>query len=145
MTSAVVDVNVLVSSVLVASGNPRRVLEAWHADRFVLKTSMAIIADVEEKLRSSRIAHRYHLTEDQISSILALLRAHAELVVVPADDVPVVAGDPEDDGVLAACRLGHVAYLVTGDHGLLDLREYAGVRIVSPRAFLETFGERNDQ
>lgn len=136
MTSAVVDVNVFVSSVLVAAGNPRRVLEAWQAQQFILKTSVAIIADVEEKLRSSRIVRRYRLTEEQIGWILALLRTQAELVAMPAEDIPIVTGDPEDDGVLAACRLGEVDFLVTGDHGLLDLREYEGVRIVSPRAFL---------
>ena len=48
-----------------------------------------------------------------------------------------MTGDPEDDYVLATGRLARADYLVTGDRGLLDLVAYAGMRIVTPRAFVE--------
>jgi predicted nucleic acid-binding protein len=54
----------------------------------------------------------------------------------------VVTGDPEDDYVLAAVRLGRADYLVTGDHGLLALREYAGAKIVGPREFVTILESR---
>ena len=48
-----------------------------------------------------------------------------------------VADDPDDDKVLAAAREGRAEQVVTGDGGLLRIGEYEGIRITSPRAFLE--------
>jgi predicted nucleic acid-binding protein len=38
---------------------------------------------------------------------------------------------------IAAAVEGRAAFLVTGDPHLLALSEYGGVRVVSPRAFLD--------
>jgi uncharacterized protein len=45
--------------------------------------------------------------------------------------------DPDDDKYVAAAVEGRVGFLVTGDSDLLDLKEYQGIRIVSPRVFLD--------
>jgi predicted nucleic acid-binding protein len=42
-----------------------------------------------------------------------------------------------DDKYLAAALLGRATYVVSGDHHLLDLGEYQGIRILKPRPFLE--------
>ena len=47
-----------------------------------------------------------------------------------------MAGDPDDDAVLATTRLSRAEFLVTGDRGLLALSSYEGARIVTPRQFL---------
>jgi hypothetical protein len=73
---------------------------------------------------SPRISRRYHLTEQDIAWALELLTTFAQLVPVP------------DDEVLATGRLAQAHYLVTGDRGLLDLRAYAGMQIVTPRDFI---------
>jgi predicted nucleic acid-binding protein len=54
--------------------------------------------------------------------------------------VPVtgVASHPEDDVVLATALSGSAQYLVTGDHGLLELRTYRDLIIVSVHEFLAT-------
>ena len=41
---------------------------------------------------------------------------------------------------LAAAVEGRAAFVVTGDPHLLAVGQYAGVRIVSPRAFLDFLG-----
>jgi predicted nucleic acid-binding protein len=63
----------------------------------------------------------------------------AELVAGAAQ-VSGVSKDPDDDKYLAAAVEGRAAFLVTGDPHLLAIRQYAGVRIVSPRAFLDFLG-----
>jgi predicted nucleic acid-binding protein len=62
---------------------------------------------------------------------------HAEMVAdLPA--LRVVAGDPKDDPIIATAVVAKADYLVTGDRAhLLPIREYQGIRIVSPREFLE--------
>ena len=48
-------------------------------------------------------------------------------------DVKAVKDDPDDDKYLIAALLGRAGFVVSGDHHLLDLGEYQGVRIVKPR------------
>lgn len=45
--------------------------------------------------------------------------------------------DPDDDKYIAAAIEGRAGFVVAGDSDLLDLKEFDGVRIVSPRVFLD--------
>lgn len=138
MIRAVVDVNVIVSAVLGPLGLSRRILLAWEAGLFSPITAVGIIAEVEEKLGLPRISSRYNVrSPEDIRWVLGLLQTLAELTPVPSEKCGVVTGDPEDDYVLATGRLAQADYLVTGDHRLLELGEYEGMKIVSPRHFLE--------
>jgi uncharacterized protein len=58
-------------------------------------------------------------------------------VVVPTIDVSGVAPHTTDDLVLAAAVTADAGYLVTGDKRFLAVGSYAGVTILSPRAFLD--------
>ena len=48
-----------------------------------------------------------------------------------------VSKDPDDDKYIAAAIEGRAGFVVAGDSDLLDLKEYDGIRIVSPRVFLD--------
>jgi putative PIN family toxin of toxin-antitoxin system len=133
------DVNVLVSSAIAPLGASRAIVSAWRANQLELATAEGIIAEVETKLRSTRIRARYRLSESHIRSAIDILRTQAEIVWVPSHTVVHVTGDPEDDYVLAAAALAHVEYMVTGDKALQALGSHGGVPIVSPAAFLRGF------
>jgi len=45
--------------------------------------------------------------------------------------------DPDDDKYIAAAIEGRAAFVVAGDSDLLNLKEHDGIRIVSPRVFLD--------
>jgi len=47
-----------------------------------------------------------------------------------------VSEDPDNDTYIAAALEGRCSYIVSGDPHLLTLAEHEGVRIVTPRAFL---------
>lgn len=119
-----------------ALGFPRQVVEALRAGRFAAATSAGIIAEVEMKLRLPRISRRYGLTDHDVAWPIDLLTSFTQLVDVPAHEVISVTGDPEDDLVLATGRLARADYLVTGDRGLLELRSYESMAIVTPREFV---------
>ena len=52
-----------------------------------------------------------------------------------------VCRDKSDDVVLAAGLAGKADVIVTGDDDLLVLKKFRGIRILSPRQFLELLGE----
>jgi len=140
MASATLDVNVLVSAAISPRGTPYQLIEAWHAQRFEVITSQHIIDQLVLKLRSDRIGRRYGLTPATIRDFTAPLRRDARHIVLSPSAILPVTGDPEDDAVLATARLGQAAYLVTGDGGLLARSPYAGIPIITPRAFLDLLG-----
>jgi hypothetical protein len=43
----------------------------------------------------------------------------------------------DDDEIIACALEAEADYIITGDPHLLNLKEYRGIRIVTPRAFLE--------
>ncbi|MCC7107325.1 MAG: putative toxin-antitoxin system toxin component, PIN family [Chloroflexi bacterium] len=144
MIRAVVDVNVLLSAILGPLGFSRRVLLAWEANRSVAIASEGIYTELEQKLALPRISRRFNVRNpDDAIWLQGLLRTQAELILVPLADRPHVTGDPEDDYVLATGRLARADYLVTGDHGLLALEQYATMQIVTPRQFMELLDSRS--
>jgi predicted nucleic acid-binding protein len=64
-------------------------------------------------------------------------------VVVPTIVVSGVAPHAEDDLVLAAAVTAEADYLVTGDKRFLAVGSYAGVTVLSPRAFLDVLEAEN--
>ena len=51
-----------------------------------------------------------------------------------------VSRDRDDDELIAPAIEGRAAFVLAGDSDLLDLKEYEGIRIVSPRVFLDLLG-----
>jgi putative PIN family toxin of toxin-antitoxin system len=137
MPGVVLDINILVSSLIAGLGFPRQIFAAWRSGRYTLITSAGMIAELEEKLSLPRIARRFNATPELAQDTVTLLRNQATIVAVPAEERRVVTGDPEDDLVLATGRLAQANYLVTGDRKLLDLKQYEGMAIVTPREFAQ--------
>ncbi|MBI3385275.1 hypothetical protein HY030_03740 [Candidatus Gottesmanbacteria bacterium] len=48
----------------------------------------------------------------------------------------VVAKDPGDDKFIACAISGNANYLVSGDKHLLEMNNYHGLKILSPKGFL---------
>ena len=64
-------------------------------------------------------------------------RPHLSRVLPPARLSSRVSRDADDDNVIATAVAGHCDGIITGDLDLLVLREFAGVRIATPRQFLD--------
>ncbi len=79
---------------------------------------------------------KFGLSAVEIAEILADLRAFAEYVELD-ETVAAISEDPTDNVFLALARAGRATHIVSGDHHLLDLGSFEGVRILSVRAFIE--------
>jgi putative PIN family toxin of toxin-antitoxin system len=84
-----------------------------------------------------RLSRRHRLSPAEISSIAADLAEFATLVE-PTERLQVVLDDPDDDKLLDAAVAGHADFIISGDHHLLELRTYRGIRVVSPAVFVLT-------
>lgn len=134
MTSAVLDTNILASGALTVSTTPRQIIDKWRDGKFELIISEHIVSELEETFRKPYF--RNLLKTKDIDEFLDLLLSEATLTLITTK-VQSVATHPEDDLILATAESGRASYVVTGDHGLQNLKKFKNIKIVSPRAFSE--------
>jgi hypothetical protein len=134
---AVVDTNVLVSGLLSEHGPPCQIVDAWLAGRFTLVVSLLQVEGVHHVLTYPRLAGRMRLADSELQMLLAALLSAAG--VVPGRlSLPGVTRDPKDDYLVASAKEGQADWIVSGDQDLLALVAYEGIRIVTPRQFMES-------
>jgi putative PIN family toxin of toxin-antitoxin system len=137
MLRAVLDTNVFVSSLLVKSGVPAQVLDAWRARRYILVVSPAIIAETRATLGYPRIRRKYGISDVDVQSLTDLLERDALVVPGDADTSGAIPADPSDEKILACAVDGQAHLIVSGNLHLLDLVEYRGIAVLTVRQFLE--------
>jgi putative PIN family toxin of toxin-antitoxin system len=133
---AVLDANVYVSAAVHPDGPPGQIIERFlRGAAFEIVLSPSIVEEVLGALAYPRVRR---LIRGDVGPELWF-----EDIVMLADLVageqalPGVCDDPDDDKYIAAAIEARAAFVVTGDKQLLTLTEHEGVRIVSPRAFLD--------
>jgi len=133
----VLDTNVFVSSLLSRGGLPARVVNLWREGKYLLVTSPAILAEIRQVLHSSRIMGKYRLLPEDIEDLLTLLEKDALMVPGHASAADAVPADPRDEIFLSCAADAEADLIVSGDHHLLNLAEYAGTPIVTVQQFFE--------
>lgn len=136
---AVLDTNVVISSLISISGPPVDILDAWRERSFVWVTSEELIRELERVLERPHV--RKYVRSDEGEEFLRLIRQLAR-IVLPAQRIDFLTVDPDDNRVLEAAVEGKADYIVSGDSDLLDLREFRGVAIVTPARFAAMVAER---
>jgi putative PIN family toxin of toxin-antitoxin system len=134
---AVLDTNVLASGFVEfakAERAPARLLRLWRDQRFALVMSAEILTELLNTFADPYF--RRQLTTQQIHAAQLLLQEEAIWQPFTAR-ISGAATHPEDDQILAAAVSAQAEYLVTGDKKLQQLGTYQGVRLISPRAFLD--------
>lgn len=140
----VLDTNVIVSATLSPTGIRSQVIGAWENGQFELVVSEPILAEYQVALDYEEVASRHHLTTEQVAELISELRQFAT-VVEPTETLSVIADDPDDDKFLECALAGEADYIVSGDPHLLNLQEYGGIPILSPREFLALLEEESQK
>lgn len=140
MYRAVIDTNLIVSGTATSGTLPYHLLEAWRNSQYVLVTSPAIIAEVEEVLH--RPEKNFSITNQEINQVIDTLTTHA-FVTSGVLEVDVIKRDPDDNKLIACAIEGSASHIVTGDKDLLSIEEYQGIKIVKARNFLEEYLKTN--
>lgn len=133
----VLDANVLVSALIRPEGPPGGILRRLLRDSaFDLVASPAILDELRRALRYPKVRKYLPASERDLDLHIEALQAVAIMVEgrLPGR---IVAADPADDIYVAAAAEGLAGYIVSGDRHLLDLEEYEGIRILTPREFLD--------
>lgn len=137
MTRAVVDTNILIRALIKPQGTVGPVIRRLVAGDYALVYSLPLLDELLSKLALPRLREKYQIDDHAIEGMMALLALRGERVH-PTRTVQ-VCRDPEDNMLIETALAGNAEHIVTGDEDLLVLKKFETVRIVTPRAFLESF------
>lgn len=138
MIRAVFDTNILISALITKKQSaPHQLYKAFTTQKFLLISSPSILAEVENVINREKIVKYHKLNPKQREAIMEqlLTLCYVTLESVKTDKV-IIERDPKDDKFLYAAIEAHADYIVSGDDDLLDLKEYKGIKILSPNDFL---------
>lgn len=136
---AVLDVNVLVSVLMSPRGTPARIFGAWLDGSFDLIVSPHLLDEYRRVLSYRRIRSR--VLPDEVDQLSDWLARDAVLAPDPEGSPGLRSEDPADDYLLALAA-AEDAFLVSGDAGLLALRDRAP--IMSVTAFWSVLDDERD-
>ncbi|MCR4420356.1 MAG: putative toxin-antitoxin system toxin component, PIN family [Clostridia bacterium] len=130
VVKVVLDTNVYISAILFG-GKPERIISMARSSEIELLISPDILAEVARVLRA-----KFAWTDEQIRVTLAEITSITTLIT-PKIALKVIAEDKADNMFLACALAGGAEYVVSGDtRHLQPLKEYQGIRILSPAEFL---------
>jgi len=133
---AVVDTNVLISAFIFPGGPPEDVYRLALEGRLDLATSAVLLAEFG-RILVDKFGWAPTHAEDAVAQVTRVAS-----IVDPAERVEVITADPADDRVLEAALEFAADIVVSGDKHLLRVREWLGIRIVSPADLLAEFESR---
>ena len=138
MLRVVLDANVYVSALIRPQGPPGQIIMRFLENSFEIVLSSAIVEETVRAFAYPRVRKYIHVAVDPelwLEDVILL----AQFV---AGDYRVqgVSLDADDDKYLAAAAEGSATLIVTGDPHLLTVKDFRGIRIVTPRVFLDLLG-----
>ncbi len=132
MIKVVVDTNVFISSFF--GGNPRKIVDLWKSGQVTLCLSRPIIDEYVAVLQRLGLEN-----EPELNELLTLL-AYGFHVLFSAKTpkLHVVQEDPDDDKFIECAVALKAGFVISGDKALTAIQDYMGIRIVTPREFLDS-------
>ena len=139
MLRVVLDANIYVSAYIRPEGPPGQFIE-----RFLRHAAFDVVLSaeiVDETLRALAYPKVRKTVRTKVEPELWFedLLVLAQLIGGESR-ISGVSQDPDDDKYIAAAIEGRAVFVVSGDPDLLRVGEHQGVRIITPRAFLDLLG-----
>jgi putative PIN family toxin of toxin-antitoxin system len=131
MIKIVLDTNVFVSALISTRSNPALLLDA-AGKNYSLFVSRELISELEDVISREK----FGFTNERINSAMEAILSFSE-VVNPGIKLDVIKSDPDDNKILECAVACGADYLVSGDAHLLELKEYMGIKIITPKAALD--------
>ncbi len=134
---AVFDTNILVSATF-WTGSSFRLVELADSKKIVCVLSSELILEYQKVINSDEIIEKVEHKNLILSEVVRRV-IEQSVLVEPNFKLDVVKDDSDDNKVLECAKAGKVDFVVTNDQHLLKLKEFEGIKIITPKEFLESF------
>lgn len=142
MIRAVLDTNTLVSAIINTDKSVSQEIYQNSKDkRFLLVISPSILAEMEDVIHRPRVMRFHKYSAQELQRIVKELTNVS--YVVPGNTQVEIVRDPDDNKIVSAAIEGQADYIISRDKDLLDLKQYQGIKIVSPEEFMKILRSLN--
>ena len=128
---AIIDTNVFVSGIFWEGNFCSQIIDKWKNKKFELVSSVEIIDEFVETLKNFKIQMPDEMIEEWRNLII-----ESSVIINPKIKLNVIKEDPDDNKFLEAGISGNADLIISQDKHLLKLKEYQGIKIVSPEEAL---------
>jgi putative PIN family toxin of toxin-antitoxin system len=145
MLLAVIDTNLLISSMINPFGFPARLINLWRIGSFQIVYCREMIEEFIEVSNRPKFSRKYGITRKEVDGLLKILHGRGRKVEITGDRK--LCQDVKDNMLLEASILGKAKYLVTRDDDikrdlkLIDELLKHGVKVVTVSQFLRILEE----
>jgi putative PIN family toxin of toxin-antitoxin system len=129
----VIDTNIFVSSFF--GGNPRKIIDLWRNEKIALCLSNAILDEYVDVL--SRVGLKEEVELEELLSLFS--RGFNIVFTTKTPKIKIIKNDPDDDKFIECAVALKAHAIITGDREVLAIKEYMGIRILTPQMFLEKY------
>jgi len=130
---AVLDTNALIAAII-TEGTCSKLLRRARAREFSLVSCPFIATELRRIL-----SKKFRLSHNELASAMGPISEAIGQVIEHSLKVKGICRDADDDNIIACAIAAKAAYLVTGDSDLLEIKDYKGIKIVTPRDFESLF------
>lgn len=134
----VMDTNVIVSALRSSCGASYKLLWLIGSDKFEVNISVPLVLEYEDAAK--RLLEEVELSEEEIDDILDYICGEANAQEVFYLWRPFLK-DADDEMVLELAVAAGCAYIVTYNKADFEGVERFGLKVITPREFLEEIGE----
>ncbi|MCL5773298.1 MAG: putative toxin-antitoxin system toxin component, PIN family [Firmicutes bacterium] len=107
-----------------------KLIEYAIQGKFILIVSQPILEEFKEKL-----VEKFNYSLEEAKKAAEVIIENALLVKI-SGTLKGISIDPDDNLVMDTSKISDAQYIVTGDHHLLDIKEYKGIKIIKAAEFL---------
>ena len=129
MIKVVLDTNVFISA-LFWKGAPYQIFKRILEGAILNFVSPQILAEIKE-----RLLDKFKLPPEKVKEFLEIIVFNSQLVY-PKKKLNIVKKDPKDNKILECALEAKASFVISGDKHLLEIKEYKGIKIVTPREFI---------
>ena len=125
----VLDTNIFISGIF-WKGSSNRVITNWKEGKFTLVTSLEAASEIIKILKDFKIK----LSDEMIKEWVDLIVRNS-MIVEPKEKIAIVKDDPKDNIFIETAVAGNADYIVSQDNHLLKLKDFRGIKIITPDEF----------
>jgi len=134
MLRVTLDTNILISGSF-WTGDSFRILDEIDKKNVICILSKEILDEYEKTVKSDEII-------DKIKNKFLILSKIAQKVIIDSEimqskiKLDIAKDDPDDNKIIECAVAGKADFIITNDNHLLRLKEFEGIKIVTPKEFL---------
>ena len=130
----VLDTNILVSGTF-WTGDSFEILRKIDDKIITLVLSEEIINEYEEVIKSEEIVGKISNKKLLINKVVEKIVMNS-VIVSPKKRINIVKEDLDDNKIIECATEGNADYIISYDNHLLKLKEYEGIKIITPKELL---------